>query len=73
MDIFVLIASPEESILPAKGFFKPVLHPWEFMMACSDEDWTGAYSANWTDLLEAELKASVKGKCFHCKHLYLYL
>ncbi|CBY19002.1 unnamed protein product [Oikopleura dioica] len=60
MDIFVLIASPEESILPAKGFYKPVLHPWEFMMACSDEDWTGAYSANWTDLLQAELKASVK-------------
>ena len=73
MDIFVLIASPEESILPAKGFYKPVLHPWEFMMACSDEDWTGAYSANWTDLLEAELKASVKGKCFHYKHLHLYL
>jgi len=60
MDVFVLIGSPELSILPAKGFFKPVLHPWEFMMACSGREWDGNFCANWTRFLQDKIDIQLK-------------
>ena len=64
MDVFVLIGSPELSILPAKGFFKPVLHPWEFMMACSGRKWDGKFCANWTKFLHDKINIQLKGFSF---------
>jgi diphthamide biosynthesis protein 2 len=61
MDVFVLIGSPEVSILPAKGFYKPVLHPFEFMMACTGKDWTGKFCVNWALFLDDNVEVTLKG------------
>ena len=61
MDAFVLIGSPELSILPSKGFYKPVIHPWEFMMACSGNEWNGKFLVNWALFLDEQISINVKG------------
>ena len=61
MDLFVLIGSPEMSLLPAKGFYKPVVHPWEYMMACSGKEWNGTFCVNWALFLQDKIKITLKG------------
>ena len=61
IDIFVLIGSPELSILPAKGFYKPVIHPWEFMMAASGKEWDGKFGVNWAHFLDEKIDIQLKG------------
>ena len=61
MDLFVLIGSPELSLLPAKGFYKPVIHPWEFMMACSGKEWNGKFLVNWALFLDQQISIDLKG------------
>ena len=61
MDIFVLVGSPEVSILPAKGFYKPVIHPWEFIMAATGKDWDGSFCANWANMLDDDMEINLKG------------
>ena len=60
MDIFVLVGSPEASILPARGFYKPIIHPWEFSMAATGEEWDGAYWANWEKILGGDIEIKLK-------------
>jgi len=60
MDIFVLVGSPEVSILPAKGFYKPVIHPWEFIMAATGKDWDGSFCANWANMLDDDMEINLK-------------
>jgi len=61
IDIFVLVGSPEVSILPSKGFYKPVIHPWEFMMATTGNEWDGSFNADWSQIINQNIKINLKG------------
>jgi diphthamide biosynthesis protein 2 len=52
VDVYVLIACPQNSLLQSREFYKPVVTPFELEMALSPERvWDGAYSSNFLDLL----------------------
>jgi hypothetical protein len=52
IDVFVLVACPENSLLDSKVLFKPVVTPYELELALVEERiWDGKYSADFRDLL----------------------
>ena len=52
IDVFVLIACPENSLLDSKEYLKPIVTPFELDVALnSNREWTGIYHANFQDLL----------------------
>ena len=58
IDVFVLVACPENSLLDSKALFKPVVTPFELEMAlCEGREWDGLYSADFRDLLEWNTEA----------------
>ena len=47
IDVFVLVACPENSLLDSKEYLKPIITPFELDVALnSDRMWTGHYYAN---------------------------
>jgi diphthamide biosynthesis protein 2 len=46
IDVFVLIAGPESSLIDAKEYHVPVVTPYEMQLALKpgDDSWTGKYS-----------------------------
>ena len=55
IDIFVLVACPENSLIDSKEFFKPIVTPFEIEMAClHNREWTGEYITDFRDLLHGE-------------------
>ena len=52
VDVFVLIACPENSLLDSKEFLKPVITPFELDVALNaNRQWSGAFYANFQHLL----------------------
>ncbi|XP_057314676.1 2-(3-amino-3-carboxypropyl)histidine synthase subunit 2-like [Hydractinia symbiolongicarpus] len=52
IDIFVLIACPENSLIDSKDFYKPIVTPFEMEIAClKTREWTGDYHADFRLLL----------------------
>lgn len=52
IDVFVLVACPENSLLDCSEFYKPVVTPFEMELACnSNFEWDGSYVTNFTDIL----------------------
>ncbi|XP_030062443.1 2-(3-amino-3-carboxypropyl)histidine synthase subunit 2 [Microcaecilia unicolor] len=52
VDIFVLVACPENSLLDSSDFYRPVVTPYEMDMACNTAwEWTGQYVTDYRDLL----------------------
>ena len=52
IDVFVLIACPENSIVGAKEFMQPVITPFELDVALnSARNWTGDFAADFRDIL----------------------
>ncbi|XP_068199999.1 2-(3-amino-3-carboxypropyl)histidine synthase subunit 2 [Antennarius striatus] len=52
IDIFVLIACPENSLLDSSAFYKPVVTPFEMEVACNkNREWADEYITNFRDLL----------------------
>ena len=52
IDMFVLIACPENSLIDSKEFYKPIVTPYEMEIACLRErSWTGDYVTDFRDLL----------------------
>lgn len=52
IDVFVLVACPDNSLLDSSEFYKPVVTPFEMELACnSNFEWDGSYVTNFTDLL----------------------
>lgn len=48
VDVFVLVACPENSLLDTRDFLRPIVTPWEMMLAVqargdSEVAWSGAY------------------------------
>ncbi|KAJ2721034.1 Diphthamide biosynthesis protein 2 [Coemansia sp. Benny D115] len=56
IEAFVLVACPENSLVDGKDFDKPIVTPYEFMLAISrTREWTGDYITDFHDFLkEAE-------------------
>lgn len=53
IDIFVLVACPENTLLDSSEFYKPVVTPYEMELACnSKREWTGDYVTEFSQLLE---------------------
>ena len=52
IDMFVLIACPENSLIDSKEFYKPIVTPYEMEIAClRKRSWTGDYVTDFRDLL----------------------
>ena len=47
VDVFVLVACPENSVIDAKEFMQPVITPFELDVALNQaRDWTGDFAAD---------------------------
>lgn len=52
IDVFVLVACPENSLLDSKEFLKPIITPFELEVALNaNRTWTGDYLADFSDIL----------------------
>ncbi|XP_069794993.1 2-(3-amino-3-carboxypropyl)histidine synthase subunit 2 [Narcine bancroftii] len=52
IDIYVLVACPENSLLDSSEFYRPVVTPYEMEVACNQaRKWTGEYVTDFRDLL----------------------
>ncbi|MGH0163597.1 UNVERIFIED_CONTAM: hypothetical protein FKN15_077074 [Acipenser sinensis] len=52
IDIYVLVACPENSFLDCSEFYRPVVTPFEMEVACNkNREWTGEYVTSFRDLL----------------------
>lgn len=56
IDVFVLVACPENSLLDTRDFMRPVVTPWEMMLAVrarggQEVPWTGAYVLDFADVI----------------------
>lgn len=51
IDVFVLVACPENSLLDSKEFYQPIITPFELEIACdSSRQWTGNYELDFKQL-----------------------
>ncbi|XP_056611625.1 2-(3-amino-3-carboxypropyl)histidine synthase subunit 2 [Triplophysa dalaica] len=52
IDVYVLVACPENSLLDSSEFYRPVVTPFEMELACNKHrQWTGEYVTDFRDLL----------------------
>ncbi|XP_013405912.1 2-(3-amino-3-carboxypropyl)histidine synthase subunit 2-like [Lingula anatina] len=52
IDVFVLVACPENSLLDSSEFYKPIVTPFEMEIACNQaREWTGEYITDFRKLL----------------------
>jgi len=52
IDIFVLVACPENSLIDSQEFYKPIITPFELEIACSRQrSWTGEYITDYREIL----------------------
>ena len=56
IDVFVLVACPENSLLDTRDFMRPVVTPWEMMLAVQarggqEVPWTGAYVLDFANVM----------------------
>ncbi|XP_075567480.1 2-(3-amino-3-carboxypropyl)histidine synthase subunit 2 [Pelecanus crispus] len=52
VDIFVLVACTQNSLLDSSDFYRPVVTPYELELACNPaREWTGNYLTDFRDLL----------------------
>ena len=56
IDVYTLIACPENSLLDCKDFYRPVITPFELEIALnSARQWTGDYTTDFRQLLPGKL------------------
>lgn len=52
IDVYVLVACPENSLLDSSEFYRPVVTPFEMEVACNKHrEWSGEYVTDFQDLL----------------------
>ncbi len=62
VECWVLVACPENSMIDAKEFYKPIVTPFELGIALRREpDWTGKYVLDFEQLL-AESESAIEAK-----------
>jgi diphthamide biosynthesis protein 2 len=55
IDMFVLVACPENSLLDSKEFFRPIVTPFEMEIALvKGKEWTNTYSADFAEVLRSK-------------------
>ncbi|ORX92879.1 diphthamide biosynthesis protein [Basidiobolus meristosporus CBS 931.73] len=55
IDIYVLVACPENSLIDSKEFYRPVVTPFELEIALSKtKEWTGDYVTEFQELIRGE-------------------
>ena len=55
IDVFVLVACSENSLLDSKEFYQPIVTPFELEIACdSSRQWTGNYELDFKHLFQGE-------------------
>jgi len=55
IDVFVLVACPENSLVDSKEFYRPIVTPFEMEIACcADRQWTGIYEVDFRQLLPGD-------------------
>lgn len=60
VDMFVLVACPENSMIDSREFYKPVITPFELEIALrSDKEWTGEYQIDFQTLLGTQLPQDI--------------
>ncbi|KAJ1963432.1 hypothetical protein GGI12_002063, partial [Dipsacomyces acuminosporus] len=53
IDVFVLVACPENSLVDSKEFYRPIVTPYELELALSrTKEWTGDYVTDFHEFLE---------------------
>eukprot|EP01117_Protostelium_nocturnum_P013073 TRINITY_DN4852_c2_g1_i1.p1 TRINITY_DN4852_c2_g1~~TRINITY_DN4852_c2_g1_i1.p1 ORF type:complete len:429 (-),score=115.88 TRINITY_DN4852_c2_g1_i1:107-1393(-) len=63
IDIFVLVACPENSLIDSKDFYKPIITPFELEVALlSGREWTGRYITDFSKLLEVDASTNSSSK-----------
>ncbi|KAJ1992100.1 Diphthamide biosynthesis protein 2 [Dimargaris cristalligena] len=59
IDVFVLVACPENSLIDSKEFYRPIVTPYELELSLkSDLEWTGAYITDFNQLLHESEESS---------------
>ncbi|KAI9292716.1 diphthamide biosynthesis protein, partial [Neoconidiobolus thromboides FSU 785] len=57
IDIFILIACPENSLIDSKEFFKPIVTPFELELALDSRlEWNGTYSTEFEAIFNSKEK-----------------
>lgn len=57
VDVFVLVACPENTLLDSSEFYKPVVTPYEMEIACNtNQEWTGDFVTDFHQLLPGSIK-----------------
>jgi diphthamide biosynthesis protein 2 len=55
VEVFVLVACPENTLLDSSDFYQPVITPFELELACNvSREWTGDYVMDFHDLLPGQ-------------------
>lgn len=57
VDVFVLVACPENTLLDSSEFYKPVVTPYEMEIACNiNQEWTGDFITDFHQILPGSTK-----------------
>ena len=61
VDVFVLVACPENTLLDSSEFYKPVVSVYEMEIACNiNREWTGDYHTDYRDILPGNINTEVQ-------------
>ena len=61
IDVYVLVACPETSLIDSKDFFQPIVTPYEFELACNKRtEWSGKLLTDYKDVLGMDTITHVK-------------
>ncbi|XP_075615713.1 2-(3-amino-3-carboxypropyl)histidine synthase subunit 2 isoform X1 [Balearica regulorum gibbericeps] len=61
VDIFVLVACAQNSLLDSSNFYRPIVTPYELELACNPaREWTGNYFTDFRDLLPGSACAHIE-------------
>ncbi|XP_071501716.1 2-(3-amino-3-carboxypropyl)histidine synthase subunit 2-like [Diadema antillarum] len=57
VDIYVMVACPENTLVDSKEFYRPVVTPYEMEIACNEaREWTGEYITDFQKILPGASK-----------------
>ena len=55
IDVYVLVACPENTLVDSSEFYRPIVTPYELEVACNQaREWTGDYYTDFRELLPGE-------------------
>ena len=60
VDVFVLVACPESSIVDSKDFLQPIITPFEFELACGNTEWTGNLLTDFKDVIAKNFECNAE-------------